>query len=98
MPRTGHWYPRERGSRERDKALRLSTVKEQYYLVFELFNPGPPAHDKSIIGSDNSNDIDTLFFEFVVLGEELGKVLFVAGGLHSEIRQGLRRSERKIAL
>jgi len=41
-------------------------------LILEPLNAGPSTHYERIIGSDNSDDIDALGFEFIVLLEVRG--------------------------
>lgn len=50
-------------------------------LVFETLEAAPTAHDEGIVGSYHSNDIDSLFLEFVVLLKVRRQVVRVAGRL-----------------
>ena len=49
----------------------------KHYLVFQSLNLSPPAHDKRIVGSDDSNFINALRLEFVILLQEAWQVVDV---------------------
>lgn len=51
------------------------------YLVCQSLNTSPSAQDERIIGSDDSDNIDTLGFELVVLGKVGREVVDVTGWL-----------------
>jgi hypothetical protein len=47
-------------------------------LILELVNAGPSAHDKSIVGGENSDDIDTLGLDLIVLLDVAREMVRVA--------------------
>lgn len=50
-------------------------------LIFDSFESAPPAHDKWVVCSQDSNHIDSLGFELAILLDVRRQVVCVAGGL-----------------